>query len=357
MNSSDPISHIHLGFDNQKYFDLQKEAILERTSHFSNGTLYLEIGGKFLFDAHAQRVLPGFDPKIKPRIIRGLNIPYEIIFCVNAQDISGNRMLTNKNENYIAATLALIKEYQKELPVQLTVAINLVREITPEILAFQETLTHMEIKSFIRYAIKGYPDPKTTVSDIGYAKDEYFQTQSPLVLVSGPASNSGKMSTCLGQIYHDEKHQKDSGYAKYELFPIWNLPLKHPVNLAYEAATADISDYNLYDPHHKQAYGADVVNYNRDVEAFPIITGLLKEIIPQTNYMQHYRSPTDMGMNKAGFAITNDKVVSDAAIQEIQRRRDWFKQQVIERRGKMSWVEKCEELEKEAETYVQGEKS
>lgn len=227
----------------------------------------------------------------------------------------------------------------------------MVSQQTPELQNYREELHAKGYKTYLRYVIAGYPEPQKVVSEEGYAKDEYIPTTSPLVLVIGPASNSGKMSTCLGQIYHDQKQGKDSGYAKYELFPIWNLPLKHPVNLAYEAATADIGDFNLYDYHHENAYRIDAVNYNRDVDAFPIITGLLKGIIPKTNYMQTYKSPTDMGMNKAGYAITNDKVVAQASIEEIERRKEWFSEQVKEGRGEQKWVQRCEELLDEAKRY------
>jgi len=353
MNSTELISHKSLGFDNAKYAALQQQAILGRLSKFPNGTLYLEIGGKFLYDPHGQRVLPGFDAHVKPTIIEGLKTPFEIIFCVNARDIESNRMLTNQNVPYVETTLAILKEYQDRFQTKITVALNLVDKITPQIDDFRLTLQHQHINVLLRYLIPGYPDPKVVVSATGYGRDEYIVTSAPLVLVIGPASNSGKMSTCLGQIYHDLKNSKNSGYAKYELFPIWNLPLEHPVNLAYEAATADIGDYNLYDYHHENAYRIDAVNYNRDVEAFPIITSLLKQMIPADNYMHNYRSPTDMGMNMAGFAISDSKICAEAGLEEIRRRKDWFAQQVTEGRGEQKWIERCKELETKALTFLE----
>lgn len=356
MNSNDILKHEKLGFDNALYRKLQTEALKERLSHFQNGTLYLEIGGKLLFDPHGQRVLPGFDPKVKPQIIRDLNIPFEIIFCVNAKDIESNRMLTSKSTSFIDETLRILAELQKEFQVKISVALNLVDQITPELENFRSILTYQDINSSLRYLIPGYPDPSAVISGSGYGHDEFIGTTAPLVLVTGPASNSGKMSTCLGQIYHDLKLGKDSGYAKYELFPIYNLPLEHPVNLAYEAATADIGDYNLYDYHHENAYRIlDAVNYNRDVEAFPIISALLKKMIPATNYMQTYKSPTDMGMNKAGFAIFDTRICAEAGLAEILRRKEWFNIQVKEGRGDQEWVERCEKLEKRANSYLSRE--
>ncbi|MFZ6022723.1 MAG: DUF1846 domain-containing protein [Patescibacteria group bacterium] len=351
MNSTEIIEHKELGFDNQKYLTLQQEALTKRLEKFKGGTLYLEIGGKFLYDPHAQRVLPGFNPSVKPEIVKNINTPYELLFCVNAEDIQNNRMLNNHNEAYLDAIWRIMKEYQETFPVKFSVAINMVRDVTSELSSFATKLRDSQVQVAYRYIIDGYPDPKAAVGPLGYEKDEFIETKAPLVLVIGPASNSGKLSTCLGQLYHDIKQGKNSGYAKYELFPIWNLPLKHPVNLAYEAATADIGDFNLYDYHHENAYRIDAVNYNRDVEAFPIITGLLKEFIPKDNYMQNYRSPTDMGMNNAGYAIYNDAVVAAAATAEISRRKEWFLQQYEENRGKLAWVERCEALEKEAASY------
>ncbi|MCC7303798.1 DUF1846 family protein [bacterium] len=351
MNTTDLVTHEQIGFDNKKYLTLQKEAISERMSRFS-GKLYLEIGGKFLYDPHGERVLPGFDPYIKPKIIKSLNVPFEIIFCVNAKDIASNRMLTNENVSYIESTIKIIEEYKETFNVSVSIAINMVAQPTKELTNYRQDLEQKGYKTYLRYVIGGYPNPEKVVSEMGYGKDDYISTNTKLILVTGPASNSGKMSTCLGQIYHDQKRGKDSGYAKYELFPIWNLELNHPVNRAYEAATADIGDYNLYDYHHKNAYGLDAVNYNRDVEAFPIITGLLKKMIPQSNFMHNYHSPTDMGMNKAGFAISDNTVVARAGYEEILRRKKWFQEQFDAGRGEQAWVNRCEEKRKEAAHYL-----
>ncbi|PIY18465.1 hypothetical protein CO112_01845 [Candidatus Dojkabacteria bacterium CG_4_9_14_3_um_filter_150_Dojkabacteria_WS6_41_13] len=352
MNSTECVVHKELGFDNELYLQLQKDAILERLSHFPQGTLYLEIGGHFLTDPHAQRVLPGFEVSVKPEIIKALGIPFEIIFCANAQDIAKNRMLSNRNGTYVETVVALIREYQATFHVPIAVAINLVEKITPQITTFRSQLAYQNIPTYLRYVINGYPEPSLVVSEQGYGKDEYIPTESQLVLVIGPASNSGKLSTCLGQIYHDITQGKDSGYAKLELFPIWNYPLKHPVNLAYEAATADIGDYNLVDPLHFQAHHVEAINYNRDVEAFPIISKLLGKMVAATNYLHTYKSPTDMGINRAGFAITDSNIVAQASYEEILRRIDWFDQQVQEGRGKEKWVKRCKELAQEAQKYL-----
>lgn len=352
MNSKDVIEYSEFGFDTQTYVRLQQQALTERIHQFPNGTLYLEIGGKFLYDPHAARVLPGFIPTIKPKIFTEVGEKYSVIYCVNAEDIEGNRMLNNTGESYVETTLSLIHSFEERLGEKPRIAINLVTTETKPLKRFREALKAKGYQTFLRYKIAGYPQAEQVISEEGYGKDEYIPVTEPLVLVIGPASNSGKLSTCLGQVYLDQRHGRDSGFAKYELFPIHNLPLEHPVNLAYEAATADIGDYNLYDPFHSAAYDIhDAVNYNRDVDAFPIIQTLLQKIVPKNNFMHRYKSPTDMGMNKAGFAITNDKLVARAATEEIKRRIQWFSEQVANGHGETQWVEKCKTLLERALKY------
>ena len=353
MNSTDVIEHQAIGFDAQKYLALQRQAITDRMAKFSNGTLYLEIGGKFLFDAHGQRVLPGFTPTCKIETILGLGQVFEVVFCVNARDLQTNRMITSQSIGYKEFIIQEIAKYQEALKTIPKIAINLVSpENTVIVDAFASEMQALGFKSYKRYVIEGYPEPQSVLSNQGYGKDDYIPTTAPLVLVVGPASNSGKMSTCLGQIYHDIQQGKASGYAKYELFPIWNLPLLHPVNLAYEAATVDIGDFNLVDPFHLKKYGAEVINYNRDVDAFPIVYNIAQHLGSESNYMHTYQSPTDMGMNQAGFAIFNDLIVAKAAYDEIVRRRDWAEAQATEGRGESKWTEACENLRIQAEKYL-----
>lgn len=347
MNSSDIINYKpeELGFDSFTYQRQQTEAIIERLSHFPQGKLYLEIGGKFLFDPHAARVLPGFDPAIKLKIVQNLTSDYEVIFCVNADDIASDRQLSSKIDSYTETTILMIQNYQKVLKKRISIAINKVSPKNCETVEiYKKRLEARGFTAYLRFAILGYPNPDIVLSPEGYQKDEYIPTSAPLVLVLGAASGSGKMSTCLGQLYHDHQHGQKSGYAKYELFPIWNLPLNHPVNLAYESATVDIGDYNLIDPFHLQAYGTEVVNYNRDVDAFPIVRELANRIVSADNFMRTYKSPTDMGISKAGFSITNDENVKKAAIAEISRRIEWFKALAEAGKGQWEWVKRCEEI-------------
>jgi uncharacterized protein (UPF0371 family) len=345
MESTDIITYTEFGFDAELYKNLQQQAILERISHFKKGTLYLEIGGKFLYDPHAARVLPGFNPKAKLEIINELSVDFEAIFCVNARDIQQNRMLSSKNISYIDSTIAMIEEYQKALRIPIAISITMVTDDNLE--AANQYIQTLREKGYICYkhfVIENYPFSEKILTSEGYGKDQYIPHEAPLVLVLGAASNSGKMSTCLSQLYHDTEQGIESGYAKYELFPIWNLPLNHPVNLAYEAATVDIGDYNLVDPFHLKAHGISAVNYNRDVDAFPIVQHLANQIIASENYMRTYKSPTDMGLNKAGFAITDDKIVCETAIAEIFRRKEWLAKQVKEGRGENEWLVRMEEV-------------
>jgi uncharacterized protein (UPF0371 family) len=329
-------------FNAKKYFKLQSSAIKERLLKFK-GKLYFEIGGKFANDEHASRVLPGFDPHVKIKIIKSLNIPFEIIFCVSSKDIKDGRVWKSGEtyEETIFKRLDTISQIGFPKPLMV---INLY-EAEPRTVKFENALKRKGYKVYKRYFIKGYPkDLELIASKDGFGKDDYIETSKRLVLVIGAGSLSGKMSTCLGQVYHDDVREIDSGYAKYETFPIWNLPLEHPVNLAYEAATADIGDYNVYDPYHEEAYGKRAVNYNRDVEAFPIIRDILDKIVAKNNYMRQNKSPTDMGISNAGFCIEDDTAVRAAAIDEIKRRKEKYAELVKVGRGKKEWPRRCEEL-------------
>lgn len=337
-------------FDALKYIALQKEKILERINQFPNGKLYFEIGGKFLYDGHAERVLPGFDPESKLKILQSFNKDFDIIFCVNSPDIH-NKRIWKHGESYQTSALnklAMIKN--KGLP-DPKIVINLYRE-EGETQEFIKKLHQMGYEIFLRYFIEGYPENVDKVlSPEGYGRDQYVSTSSNFVIVISLGSNSGKMSTCLGQIYHDKLKGLDSGYAKYETFPIWNLPLDHPVNLAYEAATADIGDVNLYDPYHLSAYGIKAVNYNRDIEAFPILKQIINRITSDQNYMRKYNSPTDMGINCAKDGIIDESVAVAAATEEIKRRIVRYKEEFQAGTGQAEWIEKCEKLLEEATKY------
>jgi uncharacterized protein (UPF0371 family) len=327
IQSSDILEYENAWFDGDRYIQLQTQDILDRIEKFS-GKLYLEIGGKFLYDAHAARVLPGFYPDSKRRIFKSLAKNADVIFCVNAKDLDKNRSLWSDGQTYIDTCLEMIKDINKKLWIMPKISINRVKDKNlQQVQSFQELLKEKELKSYLRYEIAGYPeDVDSVLSDSGYWNDQHIPCSKNLVLVVGAASSSGKMSTCLGQIYLDHWHWMESGYAKYETFPIWNLHLEHPVNLAYEAATADIWDYNLLDIYHANAYREEAINYNRDIEAFEIIQQLAEDFLPKNNYTRQYQSPTDMWISNAGFCIIDEDIVEEAAIAEINRRKDWYKE-------------------------------
>ena len=354
MDQTDTIPYSVLGFDNGKYLQIQKDHILDRIDKFREGKLYLEIGGKFMYDAHAARVLPGFDPEVKLQIFNSMKNLIEIMFCVNANDIRFNRQLKNSAEKYTDATLRMVKELEEKTGVKPKIIINLCdRELSGIVLSYEKIAQEMGYQTFKRYKIDGYQDDTSRVlSEEGYGYDDHIPTSKKLILVMGAASNSGKMSTCLGQIYLDKQKGETSGYAKYETFPIWSLPIGHPVNLAYEAATADIGDYNVIDTYHEIAYGKRSVNYNRDVEAFEIIKKMTESFLEPSNYMSSYRSPTDMGINYAGNAISNDQVVCVASLEEIRRRRGWYMEIFNRSEGDKDWIKKCENLEIQALKYI-----
>ncbi|MCX5802973.1 MAG: DUF1846 domain-containing protein [Proteobacteria bacterium] len=303
-------------FDNEKYLKEQTSEILERVKMFDN-KLYLEFGGKILYDYHAARVLPGYDPNIKMRLLSELKDKADILLCIYAGDIERKKIRADFGITYDSDALKLIDDL-RGLGINV-LGVNITRfENQPAATLFKNKLERRGIKVYTHSYTRGYPtDVELIVSDEGYGANGYIETEKPLVIVTGPGPGSGKLATCLSQLYHDYRRGIKSGYAKFETFPIWNLPLKHPVNVAYEAATADIKDFNLIDPFHLDAYGQIVVNYNRDVEVFPVLKRILEKI---TGGESLYKSPTDMGVNRAGFAITVDEGTKEAAMQEIIRR-------------------------------------
>src|SRR5664280_694672 len=310
------MSIVKNGFDNEKYIQEQSAEILKRTEKFNN-KLYLEFGGKLLYDYHAARVLPGYDPNVKMRLIKELKDRADILLCIYAGDIERKKIRADFGITYDSDALKLIDDLRGwDINVMGVVITRF--ENQPSAILFKNKLERRDIKVVTHRYTKGYPtDIELIVSDEGYGSNEYIETKKPLVIVTGPGPGSGKLATCLSQLYHDYKRGIKSGYAKFETFPIWNIPLKHPVNVAYEAATADIRDFNQIDPFHLEAYGKAYVNYNRDVEVFPVLKRILEKITGKASF---YQSPTDMGVNRAGFAITDDKVTKEAAKQELIRR-------------------------------------
>ena len=303
------------GFDNDKYLKLQSEKIKERISKFG-GKLYLEFGGKLFDDHHASRVLPGFKPDSKINMLTQLKDDAEIVIVINSQDIEKNKIRSDIGITYDVEVLRLIDAFRGYgLYVGSVVLTQFASQ--PSAVAYQKKLESLGIKVYRHYNIPGYPSNiPLIVSDEGYGKNEYIETSRSLVVITAPGPGSGKMATCLSQLYHEYKRGIKAGYAKYETFPIWNIPLKHPVNLAYEAATADLNDVNMIDPFHLEAYGEKTVNYNRDVEVFPVLNAMFEKIMGESLY----KSPTDMGVNMAGYAIVDDEVCKKASNQEIIRR-------------------------------------
>jgi uncharacterized protein (UPF0371 family) len=307
------------GFDNEKYLKEQTQAILDRVKKFDN-KLYLEFGGKLCFDFHAARVLPGYDPNVKIRLLQQLKDKIDIVLCIYAGDIEKGRLRGDFGITYDAATLKLIDDLRKwGLDILSVVITRFVNQSSA--LIFKNKLERRGVKVYLHHAIESYPvDVDKIVSEDGFGKNEYIKTEKPIVVVTAPGPNSGKLSTCLSQLYHEHKRRMHAGYAKFETFPIWNLPLKHPVNVAYEAATADIQDFNLVDPFHLSKYNKTAINYNRDVESFPILKLILSKILEKDANVLMYNSPTDMGVNRAGFGIVDDQIVQEAAKQELIRR-------------------------------------
>ena len=304
-----------IGFDNDKYLTMQSEHIRKRIDQFDN-KLYLEFGGKLFDDYHASRVLPGFAPDSKLKLLMQLSDQAEIVIVISAGDIEKNKVRGDLGITYDSDVLRLIESFREQ---GLFVGSVVITQYTGQSSAnlFKTRLEKLGIRVYIHYVIEGYPSNiPLIVSDEGYGKNDYIETSRPLVIITAPGPGSGKMATCLSQLYHEHKRGVRAGYAKFETFPIWNIPLKHPVNLAYEAATADLNDVNMIDPFHLEAYGITTVNYNRDVEIFPVLSAIFEKIYGENPY----KAPTDMGVNMAGNCICDDEACRDASNQEIIRR-------------------------------------
>lgn len=303
------------GFSNEKYRQLQSRAIRERISQFG-GKLYLEFGGKLFDDFHASRVFPGFEPDSKVKMLQEMKDDAEIVIAISADDIERSKRRGDLGITYDEDTLRLIDSFRG---IGLYVGSVVITHYTGQKGAnkFRDRLDALGIRSYIHYIIPEYPSNVSfIVSEDGFGKNDYIETTRPLVVITAPGPGSGKMATCLSQLYHDHKNGIRAGYAKFETFPVWNLPLKHPVNLAYEAATADLNDMNMIDPYHLEAYGSTAVNYNRDVEIFPVLEAMFCQIYGESPY----KSPTDMGVNQIGNCITDEEICKAAARQEIIRR-------------------------------------
>lgn len=305
-----------IGFDSEKYIEEQSKYILERINQGNGQRLYLEFGGKLVHDKHAMRVLPGFDENAKIKLLQKLKDQAEIIICIYSGDIINSKTRQDFGITYDLEVLRLIDIFRKyDLSVNSVVVTRY--EDAPAVNKFINRLERRGIRTYKHDFTKGYPtDVDTIVSEEGYGANPYIEVTKPLAVVTGPGGGSGKLATCLSQLYHEYKDGIKAGYAKFETFPVWNLPLKHPVNLAYEAATADLKDVNMLDSFHLEAYGEMAVNYNRDLEVFPVVKRIIEKITGETKYL----SPTDMGVNRVGFCITDDEVVKEACAQEIIRR-------------------------------------
>ena len=341
-----------IGFDNDKYLSMQSEHIRERIKKFDN-KLYLEFGGKLFDDYHASRVLPGFQPDSKLQMLLQLKDQAEVVIVISAEDIISNKIRGDYGITYDLDVLRLIDAFQE---VGLYVGSVCVTKYAaaPEVEAFEKRLNSLGIRTFRHYKIPGYPnDVARIVSDEGYGKNDYIETQRPLVVITAPGPGSGKMATCLSQLYHEYKRGVKAGYAKFETFPIWNIPLKHPVNLAYEAATADLNDVNMIDPFHLEAYGKTTVNYNRDIEIFPVLNAIFEGIYGENTY---YKSPTDMGVNMAGNCIIDDEACCVASKMEIIRRYYTAVNKLVREEATENEVYKIELLMKQAKITTDDRK-
>lgn len=306
---------MEIGFDNEKYLRIQSEHISERIEKFGN-KLYLELGGKLFDDYHASRVLPGFQPDSKLKMFHKLRDRLEIVIVISAKDIEKNKVRIDLGITYDEDVLRLREAFmERGFMVSSVVVTHYDGQMSAD--AFRQRLERRDIKVYYHYLIEGYPNNVETIaSDKGFGRNDYIETTRPLVIVTAPGPGSGKMAVCLSQLYNENKRGIEAGYAKFETFPIWSLPLKHPVNIAYEAATADLNDVNMIDPFHLEAYGKTAVNYNRDIEIYPVLDALFMGIYGRNPY----KSPTDMGVNMAGFCISNDEVCRTASKNEIIRR-------------------------------------
>ena len=323
------------GFDNNKYIKIQSKKIRERIKMFDK--LYLEVGGKLFDDSHAARILPGFKNDVKISMFKELKDELEIIFCINANDIEKNKTRSEYARTYDNELLTLVSK-SKSMGFTVNSVVITLYNNQPSVDKFIKKLNRNGIKTYVHTFTKGYPtDVDTIVSEEGYGANPYIETTRPLVIVNAPGPGSGKLATCLSQIYHENLRGVNAGYAKFETFPVWNLPLKHPVNMAYEAATADLEDVNMIDPFHLEKYGKTAVNYNRDIEMFPVLKQILSKVSDKTLYY----SPTDMGVNMVGFCITDNKIVEEASKKEIVRR--YFNEQNNYKLGK-SDENTCEKI-------------
>ncbi len=332
-----------IGFDNQKYLTMQSEQIRKRIAQFG-GKLYLEFGGKLFDDYHASRVLPGFAPDSKIRMLQQLKDDVEIVITINSEDIECNKMRGDLGISYDDDVLRLIDTF-REMNLYVGSVVLTRYNSQPSAKAFLKQLNNLGVKCYKHYTIAGYPsDIPHIVSDEGLGKNEFIETERSLIVITAPGPGSGKMATCLSQLYHEHKRGITAGYAKFETFPVWNLPLKHPVNLAYEAATADLDDVNMIDPFHLETYGETAVNYNRDVEIFPVLNTIFERIQGSSPYS----SPTDMGVNMAGNCIIDDDACCEASKMEIIRRYFATSTSVIRGKGEENQVRKLELLMNQA---------
>ena len=338
-------------FNNQKYLKIQREAILERIGKFGD-KLYLEFGGKLFDDYHASRVLPGFEPDSKLQMLLGIKDKAEIVIVVSASDIASNKVRNDTMITYQEEVERLIDTY-REVGLLVDSVVVSFYESNLVVDKFIAKLQHNGINVYKHYKINGYPhNIPLIVSEEGLGKNEYIITTKPLVVVTAPGPGSGKMATCLSQLYHENKNGVRAGYAKYETFPVWNLPLTHPVNLAYEAATVDLADVNMIDPYHYDKYGITSVNYNRDIEVFPLLKNIFEHIYGESPYF----SPTDMGVNKVGFAIDNDEKVKEACYKEIVRRYYQTKKNVYLGRFSENTIDKMDMLLNKADISLDSRK-
>ena len=339
------------GFDNEKYLTMQSEHIKKRIGEFGD-KLYLEFGGKLFDDFHASRVLPGFAPDSKLRMLLQLSDQAEIVIVISAADIDKNKVRGDLGITYDEDVLRLIEVFtERGLYVGSVCITRYAGQESADL--FKNRLEKLGIRVFVHYNIPGYPsNTSVIVSDEGYGKNQYIETTRPLVVVTAPGPGSGKMAVCLSQLYHEHKRGICAGYAKFETFPIWNIPLKHPVNLAYEAATADLNDVNMIDPFHLEAYGETTVNYNRDVEIFPVLQAMFEKIMGECPY----KSPTDMGVNMAGNCIVDDEICKEASRQEIIRRYYKSCDALVSGTGKEDEVCKIELLLKQAHASIEDRK-
>ncbi len=340
-----------IGFDNQKYLKMQSEHIKERIDKFGD-KLYLEFGGKLFDDYHAARVLPGFEPDAKLKMLMQLSSQAELIIVISAKDIEKHKIRSDIGITYDLDVLRLIQSFRsRELYVGSVVITHYEAQKSAD--KFKAKLESLGIKVYRHYIIDGYPSNVDLIlSEEGYGRNDYIKTERPLVIVTAPGPGSGKMATCLSQLYHDHKKGIKAGYAKFETFPIWNLALKHPVNMAYEAATADLNDVNMIDPFHLEAYNETAVNYNRDVEIFPVLTAIFEGIFGECPY----KSPTDMGVNMAGNCIFDDEVCREASLQEIIRRYYCILNRLVKEESRPEELYKIELLMKQAKISTEARK-